>query len=105
MAEDQDLMRVKVLISGTVQGVCFRERTEDQAHRKEDQASGKELRGWVENLSDGRVETVFGGPTTLVQEMVGWCLKGPPSANVKHLAVFVEDAATISELPHPFKAR
>ena len=46
---------LRVIVSGRVQGVFFREST-----RREASALG--LAGWVRNLSDGRVEAVFTGP-------------------------------------------
>jgi len=44
------------LISGRVQGVGFRAFTQAQAQRLN-------LRGWVRNLSDARVEALVRGPT------------------------------------------
>ena len=46
---ENDTKNVRVLISGRVQGVCFRACTRDQAQILN-------LSGWVRNLSDGRVE-------------------------------------------------
>ena len=68
--------RVHVLISGMVQGVCFRYETRRQA-----QARG--LNGWVRNRYDGKVEAVFEGPEEMVDDMVRWCHKGPAGAVVR----------------------
>lgn len=67
--------RVHLFISGTVQGVWFREST-----RKEAERLG--VTGWVRNLGDGRVEALAEGAPAHLQEFVGWCHKGPPAARV-----------------------
>jgi acylphosphatase len=67
---------VHVFISGTVQGVWFRAWTTQEA-----QARG--LDGWVRNRRDGRVEAVFAGPASRVDEMLAACNSGPPAAEVE----------------------
>lgn len=67
---------VRVLIEGRVQGVWYRGWTVDAA-------TARGLNGWVRNLSDGRVEAVFSGPTHQVEAMIAACHQGPPSANVR----------------------
>lgn len=71
-------VRVHVWVSGTVQGVFFR-----QTCRTEAAARG--LRGWVRNLPDSRVEAVFEGSERAVDEMVRWCYGGPPRASVSEV--------------------
>lgn len=92
----------KVLISGKVQVVCFRESTKEKAIKDN-------LRGWARNLNDNQVEAVFEGPTELVKKIVGWCLEGPERAKVSNLEVAFEDTpedtSYESELPRPFKVR
>ncbi|MHB8584637.1 MAG: acylphosphatase [Thermoplasmatota archaeon] len=75
------MVRVHVLVSGTVQGVFFRESCRSAAER-----AG--VAGWVRNLRDGRVEALFDGPDEAVDSMVSWCRHGPPRATV--LAIEVE---------------
>lgn len=67
-----------LIISGRVQGVGFRYFTYKTA---------KELRikGWVQNLQDGTVETVFAGSPENVNEMVNRLKEGPPSAHVQNV--------------------
>ena len=77
---------VHVLVSGRVQGVCFRASTRDQATRLG-------VRGWVRNLEDGRVEGHFEGEAAAVDELVRWCHEGPPSARVEHVVVEAAEAA------------
>lgn len=67
--------RLRVLISGRVQGVFFRASTKSKAEELG-------LAGWVRNLSDGRVEAVFEGPKATVEEALAWCRQGPPGSLV-----------------------
>ena len=67
--------RVRVLVSGKVQGVWFRESTRQEAERLG-------VSGWVRNLPDGRVEGLFAGPAAAVDALVAWCQRGPPAAQV-----------------------
>ena len=70
--------RVRVLISGRVQGVFFRMETESAAERYG-------VYGWVRNRRDGTVEALFEGDSSNVDEMLQWCSKGPPTAIVKNV--------------------
>lgn len=81
--------RVRVYVSGKVQGVFFRANTQEQA-----KALG--LDGWVKNLDDGRVEAVFEGDKTDVEEMIEWCHSGSPRANVTEVEVSREEPQGIS---------
>lgn len=66
------------LVSGRVQGVCFRAETEAQANRLG-------LTGWVRNLPDGRVEVAaFGAPGQL-DALRDWLKRGPSMAHVLKL--------------------
>jgi len=76
--------RIHVFISGKVQGVFFRSSTKDKAEELG-------LSGWVQNLSDGRVEAVFEGEKQVVDKMVEWCRKGPESARVTGIEIIVEE--------------
>jgi acylphosphatase len=77
--------RYHLHISGRVQGVCFRANT-----RKQARALG--LTGWVRNLPDDRVETVFEGKQKEAEAMLAWCRTGTPPARVDHLEVVEESA-------------
>ena len=77
--------RYHVLISGRVQGVFFRANT-----RKQARSLG--LTGWVRNLPDDRVETVFEGEQKGAEAMLAWCRNGTPPARVDHLEVAEESA-------------
>ncbi len=78
------MTRTRVLISGRVQAVFFRQGAWEQA-----KALG--LGGWVTNLPDGRVEAVFEGPAERVDEAVAWCRQGPPWADVESIETHDED--------------
>lgn len=71
-----DHERAHVYISGRVQGVFFRDSTRHKANELD-------LNGWVKNMSDGRVEALFEGPSDAVQEMLDWCKEGPAQADVE----------------------
>ncbi len=73
-------------MSGRVQGVWFRE-----SCRREAQACG--VAGWVRNLADRRVEAVFEGSPSAVDQMVTWCHDGPPRAEVLSVEVTDEEPA------------
>jgi acylphosphatase len=84
------IRRVRVVVSGGVQGVFFRA---DCASR----ARALGLAGFVRNLPDGRVEAAFEGDSEAVERMVDWCRDGPSMARVDHVAVTEESPAGQSE--------
>jgi len=63
------------VVSGQVQGVCYRARAIDEAERLC-------LTGWVRNLRDGRVEAVAEGEEKDVAAFLDWCRRGPTAAAV-----------------------
>ncbi len=67
--------RVRVLVSGMVQGVAFRAYTVDEARRLG-------VAGWVRNLADGRVEVEAEGDRRALEALVAFCRHGPPAARV-----------------------
>jgi acylphosphatase len=67
--------RVRLVVSGRVQGVGFRYAALREARRLG-------LVGWARNTPDGQVEIVAEGPDDAVQAFVTWCHQGPPSARV-----------------------
>src|SRR3546814_2472764 len=71
-------LAIHVRIHGQVQGVFFRNWTIDEATKRN-------LRGWVRNRSDGTVEAVFVGDAPQVRDMVAACRRGPPKAQVSRL--------------------
>ncbi len=77
------MVRYRVLVSGRVQGVYFRDACRQLALQRG-------VRGWVRNLPDGRVEAVFEGPAGDVQHLVDWARHGPRSAVVADVSVQAE---------------
>jgi acylphosphatase len=82
------LVRRRVVISGQVQGVFFRESCRQQAR-------ARGVAGSVRNLEDGTVEAVFEGLPAAVDRLVEWCRTGPPHAVVESVATF--DSEPIGE--------
>jgi acylphosphatase len=77
------VVRYRVLVSGRVQGVFFR----DSCQRL---AVENGVAGWVRNLPDGRVEAVFEGSPDRVGNLVAWTRHGPRHARVQEVTVHLE---------------
>ncbi len=69
----------RLLISGKVQGVSFRQSTLKEAQRFES------ITGYVRNLPSGQVEVMLCGEIRDVESLTEWCRHGPPHAQVKVL--------------------
>lgn len=67
-----------LIISGRVQGVGFR-------HFTYKTAMELGVKGWVKNLQDGTVETVFTGSPEDVYAMKERLKEGPPAAKVQRI--------------------
>ncbi len=75
--------RIRVLVSGQVQGVGFREATRRFAQQQE-------VTGWVKNLPDGRVEAAIEGEESAVLRMLDFLRSGPPHCFVENVALSEE---------------
>jgi acylphosphatase len=71
----QEPVRRRVVVSGQVQGVFFRDTCRREAARRG-------VAGWVRNCPDGTVEAVFEGAEGAVSAMVAWARTGPDQAVV-----------------------
>lgn len=69
----------QVSITGRVQGVRFRNWTQERA-----EVLG--LSGWVRNEPDGSVTALFAGPEAAVSRMIAALDQGPPAARVTQVA-------------------
>lgn len=78
------MKRVHIFVKGIVQGVFFRHFTQQQARQLD-------IKGWVRNLPDGRVEIVCEGSTDSIEKMIAWCKKGPQGAYVEGIDVQYEE--------------
>ena len=77
------VVRKRVIVSGKVQGVWFR-----QSAAREATSLG--ICGWIRNRPDGSVEAVFEGAHDLVDMAVEWAGHGPDRASVEHIEVIDE---------------
>jgi acylphosphatase len=68
-------MATRLMISGRVQGVGYRQWMQAEAQRLG-------LAGWVRNRHDGSVEAVVDGPAHTVGELIEAARTGPPAARV-----------------------
>ena len=69
------MQRTRVVVTGRVQGVFFRDTCRREARRLE-------VAGWVRNDPDGTVTAEFEGAAADVEAMVDWCRAGPAHARV-----------------------
>lgn len=70
-----DSARLRLIVSGRVQGVFFRAAARERARTLN-------LRGYAKNLSDGTVEIVVEGRREDLRAMAEWARIGPPAARV-----------------------
>ena len=78
------MMRRRVIVSGDVQGVFFRDGCRREAERLG-------VNGWVRNVEDGSVEAAFEGDERAVDAMVSWCGRGTEQARIDRVESFVEE--------------
>ena len=70
----------RVLITGHVQGVCFRDWTKSKANQLG-------IAGWVRNRKEGSVEAVISGSREHIEEILLAFENGPPAAKVESIQV------------------
>lgn len=78
------VVRRRVVVTGRVQGVFFRDSTRREARRRR-------VTGWVTNREDGSVEAVFEGEPDAVDALVAWTRRGPVRARVDRHTVTEEE--------------
>ena len=81
------MFRIRVLVSGDVQGVWFRISTQDKANKLG-------LTGWVKNLFSNAVEIVAEGDMETLGELTGLLQTGPPNAKVEKLSIEWDEIST-----------
>jgi acylphosphatase len=75
-----DRARLRLVVTGRVQGVFFRQSALDEAR-------ALALTGWVRNLPNGRqVEIVAEGRRAALEALEAWAHQGPRGARVEHLS-------------------
>jgi acylphosphatase len=90
----QATVRQRVVISGRVQGVWFRDTLRRHAERQG-------AAGWARNAPDGTVEAVLEGSPESVGQIVAWCSIGPPDARVDNVQAIAEQPEGL----HGFEVR
>lgn len=83
------MIRRRVVVSGHVQGVFFRETA-----RRRSLALG--VAGWIRNSPDGSVEAAFEGDAEAVERLVELCREGPRGARVDWVDVIAEEPEGLS---------
>ena len=78
----------RILISGHVQGVFYRNWTVEAAR-------GLGLTGWVRNLSTGDVELLVMGDPEPVEQLIARLHEGPPAARVERVVVSETEAEPV----------
>lgn len=74
----------RVVISGRVQGVGFRDWMAREAERLG-------VSGWVRNRRDGALEALVDGDTASVEELLRLCRRGPLLAEVREIVEELSD--------------
>lgn len=75
--------RLRLFVTGKVQGVFFRQTLKVMAKKND-------VFGWVKNLEDGRVEAVLEGDEDNVSRLVEWAHGGPANARVEDVNIHNE---------------
>jgi acylphosphatase len=86
-------VRLRLVVSGRVQGVGFRWFIREAARRHR-------LAGWVRNRPDGSVELEASGDDAAFQEFLDVIRDGPPGARVDDVREMTSNEA--DALPQPF---
>ena len=71
---------VRILVSGNVQGVFFRQALKVVAKKNN-------VSGWVRNLKDRRVEAVLEGDNKSISSVIEWIRIGPANSRVDDIEV------------------
>ena len=83
------MIRRRVVVHGSVQGVFFRDTTRRRA-------AERGVAGWVRNNRDGTVEAVLEGEPEAVESMIRFAREGPRGADVERVEVIEEEPEGLS---------
>lgn len=75
---------VRLYIEGTVQGVFFRGFVKENAEKYD-------VKGFVRNLEDGRIEVFLEGNVDEVNKMIELCKQGPKHAQIRNVEIKPEN--------------
>jgi acylphosphatase len=87
------MVRVRLVVSGRVQGVGFRWFVREAARQHR-------LAGWVRNRADGSVELEASGDDARCRDFIETIRQGPPGARVDDVRELSSNQA--ETLPEPF---
>jgi len=76
--------RVRLFVTGKVQGVFFRQSLKVMAKKNN-------IFGWVRNLEDGRVEAILEGDGEKISRLIEWAHGGPANARVEDVEIHNEN--------------
>ena len=82
---DQELVRLRTIVEGRVQGVGFRYFTQQQAVQLK-------LVGWVRNRWEGTVESVAEGPREDVEKLLQAIRRGPHAGTTQNVKYDFQEA-------------
>jgi len=71
---------IRLYINGTVQGIFFRTFIKEHAEKLN-------LKGFVRNLEDGKIEVFLEGGIDEVQKMIDICKKGPRHSMIRDIKI------------------
>jgi acylphosphatase len=71
---------VRLYLTGVVQGVFFRAFVKENAEKLN-------IKGFVRNLEDGRIEIFIEGDIDAVKKMLSICEKGPKHSQIRKIEV------------------
>lgn len=69
---------IRLYITGTVQGVFFRAFVKENAERYN-------VKGFIRNLEDGRIEIFLEGNSDEVNKMIELCRQGPRHSQIRNV--------------------
>mgnify|MGYP000636816235 FL=1 len=75
--------RIRIIVTGKVQGVFFRQALKVMAKKNN-------VFGWVKNLKNGCVEAVLEGDEEKINRLVKWSHGGPANARVEDVEIHNE---------------
>ena len=79
--------RIHIFVTGRVQGVFFRQSTKVMAIKNN-------VKGWVRNLDDGRVEIIGEGKIQDIDNLAHWCKTGPANSRVDEFELSEENVTS-----------
>jgi acylphosphatase len=88
--------KISFVVSGKVQGVCFRAYTQKAAQERD-------VTGWVRNRADNRVEGEAHGSPEAMEQFIAWLHTGSPHGRVDQ--VDVDRLGSTEQRPASFRVK